>query len=250
VISQKSSIIDDLRAQLLQLQGFKSEDTARLAFGLGPIASAFPNQALPTGCIHEFIGGKSMDNHAPTTAFISGLLSTLMVNNGAAIWISQSRNVFPPALRAYGLQPDHFIFLNIKSEKDALWAMEESLKCGALTAVIAEIKNIDFTQSRRLQLAVEESKVTGFLLRDIQKLNTTASVTRWRITSASSEAIDGLPGIGFPRWKVELLRVRNGKPGAWYVTWRNGRFDDIKQVVDEKLAIKSSSINIAHRQAG
>jgi protein ImuA len=25
--------------------------------------------------------------------------------------------------------------------------------------------------------------------------------------------------MGFPRWEVELLKVRNGKPGKWLVQW-------------------------------
>ena len=37
-----------------------------------------------------------------------------------------------------------------------LWVIEEALKCEGLAAVIGEIKELSFTQSRRLQLAVEK----------------------------------------------------------------------------------------------
>lgn len=40
--------------------------------------------------------------------------------------------------------------------------MEEALKCGGLAAVVGEVQDISFTASRRLQLAVEQSGVTGF----------------------------------------------------------------------------------------
>jgi protein ImuA len=33
-----------------------------------------------------------------------------------------------------------------------------------------------------------------------------------------------LPGVGFPKWNVELLKVRNGKPGSWQVEWAAGKF--------------------------
>jgi hypothetical protein len=43
-----------------------------------------------------------------------------------------------------------------------------------------------------------------------------------------------LPGVGFPHWKVELLRIRNGIPGVWCVHWSGGRFvisqDNMKAV--------------------
>jgi len=94
-----------------------------------------------------------------------------------------------------------------------------------LTAVVGEMKEISFTASRRLQLAVEQSQVTGFILRNnFRNLNTTACVSRWKITSLPSEAVDDLPGIGFPKWRVELLRIRNGRSGVWDVQWMNGRF--------------------------
>ena len=51
----------------------------------------------------------------------------------------------------------------------------------------------------------------------------TACVSRWQISSLASEATD-LPGVGFPKWNIELLKIRNGKPGAWQVEWAAGKF--------------------------
>jgi protein ImuA len=141
------------------------------------------------------------------------------------LWISSSRTLFPPALKSFGLEPDRFIFIDLQKEKEVIWAMEEALKCEALSAVVGEIREIDFTASRRLQLAVEQSRVTGFILRNnYRNLNTTACVSRWKITPLSSESVDELPGIGFPKWKVELVRMRNGRSGVWDIQWVEGRF--------------------------
>jgi protein ImuA len=103
--------------------------------------------------------------------------------------------------------------------------MDEALKCSALTAVVGEMQEISFTASRRLQLAVEQSSVTGFVIRNNpRKLNTTACVSRWKITPLPSNSNENLPGIGYPCWKVELLRIRNGKPGVWDIVWGEGGF--------------------------
>jgi protein ImuA len=103
--------------------------------------------------------------------------------------------------------------------------MDEALKCNALSAVVGETREIDFTSSRRLQLAVEQSQVTGFVLRNTYRTpTTTACVSRWRITPLPSEVEDNLPGIGYPKWRVELLRMRNGKSGSWEIKWMGGRF--------------------------
>ncbi len=192
--------------------------------GLGPIKEAFPNGSFPLGAVHEFLLAGA-EGAAATGGFIAGLLASLMGSGGTSLWISSARKLFPPALISFGLQPDRFIFIDLQKEKDVVWAMEEALKCGALTSVVAEMKEISFTDSRRLQLAVEQSKVTGFVLRNNpQKVNATACVSRWKISSLPSESYEDLPGIGFPHWKVELLRIRNGKCGVWEIKWEGGKF--------------------------
>jgi len=129
------------------------------------------------------------------------------------------------------------IFIDLLKDKDVLWVMEEALKCTGLAAVIGEVRGLDFKQSRRLQLAVEQSHVTGFVLRNQSaKIGSTACAARWQIKPLPSEAVDGLPGLGFPRWQVELLRVRNGQPGNWIIEWSDNKFKPIeKQVLEQQL---------------
>ncbi len=236
----KADILAGLQTDILRLQGFKPADSAALDLGLGQIIDSFPNSVFPLGAIHEFISERK-EQAAVTTGFISGLLSVLMGNNGAAVWISADRKLFPPALRSFGIQPDRFIFIDLKKEKNVAWAMDEALKCGALSAVVGEMSELNFAQSRRLQLAVEKSKVTGFVLHHTKSINTTACVSRWKISSLPS-LTGGLPGIGYPKWKVELLRIRNGKPGSWEVYWRNGKFH-----IDEQ---STSILQWPEKQAG
>jgi protein ImuA len=85
---------------------------------------------------------------------------------------------------------------------------------------------LDLTATRRLQLAAETGGALGLLLRpDAASAEHTAAATRWRIGSLYADAAQGLDD---PRWKLELLRVRGGRPGGpWAVTWRAaaGRLD-------------------------
>src|SRR3990170_5486323 len=198
------NIIFQLQKDILLLQGYKPASSRAVSVDLGPIKEAFPNGSFPLGAVHEFLTGTA-EGAAATNGFIAGLLAPLMENGGTALWISSARTLFPPALKSFGIQPDRFIFIDLQKEKDVAWAMEEALKCGALTAVVGEMKEISFTASRRLQLVVEQSQGTGFILRNSPRnVNTTACVSRWQITPLPSESVDDLPGIGFPQWKVEL----------------------------------------------
>src|SRR5690606_18931399 len=100
---------------------------------------------------------------------------------GFCLWVSTGRSLFPPALAFFGIEPQHIIFIDVKRDKDALWVMEQGLKCKALAAVVAELQEVSFAQSQRLQLAVEKSRVTGFLhRRRPRRENTLACVSRFR----------------------------------------------------------------------
>ena len=221
----KAEIIAQLQREILPLQGYKPIPAGESQdIGLGRIKSAFPNNTFPIGAVHEFSCARAEDA-APSAGFISGILGSLMRSGGVVVWISSMRTIFPPGLKTFGIDPDKIVFVDLRKQKDVLWVMEESLKCEGIAAVVGEMSELTFTDSRRLQLAVEQSRVTGFILRvNPRNLNTTASVTRWRITSIPSLLPGGMPGVGFPRWNVELLKVRNGRPGTWQIEWKAGRF--------------------------
>ncbi len=228
--AQKSDIIRQLQKDILSLQGLKHCTTGSVVdVGLGPLNAAFPNETFPLGAVHEFIS-TGQEQTAATGGFISALISPLMRNNGVTLWISSRRMLFPPALKFFGIDPSRFIFVDLQKEPDVIWAIEEALKCEGLAAVVGELPDISFTASRRLQLAVEQSRVTGFIIRQQpRKLAVTACVTQWKITPIPGEPIEDLPGVGFARWKVELLKIRNGKPGIWEMGWAAGHFRHPKQ---------------------
>jgi len=127
--------------------------------------------------------------------------------------------------------------------------MEEALKTEGLGVVVGEIRDLDFTASRKLQLAVEKSRVTGLLLRhQPRQMGTVAAVARWRIGTAASDPEEGMPGVGAPRWKVDLLRVRNGTPGTWLVEWND--IDGLKTVNHEQTLRRTILPASENRLAG
>ena len=182
MITAKTDIITRLKMEILPLEGLRMSMAGEaLDAGLGPMNQAFPQGSFPLAAIHEFISN-GPESAAATSGFISALVSPLMKKGGAVIWIGSSGTIFPPALQQFGIEPDRIIFIDLQKEKDLLWAMEEALKCHGLSAVVGEIPDLSFTVSRRFQLAVEQSQVTGFIHRSNPRiLNTNASVSRWKI---------------------------------------------------------------------
>ncbi|MFL6829022.1 MAG: hypothetical protein ACJ8D5_00195 [Sphingomicrobium sp.] len=72
--------------------------------------------------------------------------------------ILESGRIYPPGLPA----PD-LIHVETRDAKDALWAMEEGLRCAGLSSVIGELwgdpRALDFTATRRVAVASERSGV-------------------------------------------------------------------------------------------
>ena len=80
--------------------------------------------------------------------------------------ILESGRVHPP-----GLPTQNLVHVEARDARDALWAMEEGVRCSSLSAVIGELwgdpKALDFTATRRLAVASERSGTPCWLVRQI-----------------------------------------------------------------------------------
>lgn len=226
----KQEIINKLRQDITGWEGFRPPAPGEAKdFGLGAIERAFPNQTFPTGVLHEFISTRP-EFTAAIGAFITGIIQTLLASGGVCVWVSYTRRIYPPALKRFGVNPDRIIFVDVQREKDVFWVTEEALKCGGIAAVICETRRFSFMDSRRLQLATEQSHVTGFILRkDAKQVNTTACAARWTVKPVRSKLRPGMPGVGHPRWQVDLLKVKNGHTGSWTLEWKRQQFTQVTE---------------------
>ena len=106
------------------------------------------------------------------------------------------------------------------SAQDALFALEEGLRCRDLAFVIGEIagnpRALGLTASRRLSLAAERHGVPLWLVRLDALRDLGSARLRWAVRSAPS-----LPprwnaaAPGAPAWQAELFRAHTYQPGRW-----------------------------------
>jgi protein ImuA len=221
--------IAQLRRDILSLEGYNPLPGEKIDIQCLPIEQAFPNESFPPAALHEFIS-HGPDSLAATAGFIATLVSALMKQGGAIVWInSRPERIYPPALKQFNIVPEHVLFVSPKRPKQLLWATEEALKCNGLAAVVSEIPDLDFILSRRLQLAAKQSRVSGFILRpNPVRIVKTACASRWQINPILSVLPDEMPGIGYPRWHVELKRATNGKENvSWQMEWTGERLQVI-----------------------
>lgn len=224
----RGTLLADLRARIRRIEGVGGDGARSLPFGVAAIDAALPAGGLPLGCLHALVG----EEGGAGTAFAAALLGRLATARAPALWVLRGRDLHAAGVAAFGLTPDRLIAVRAVRRSDALWVMEEGLRCGALSAVLGEIDGVDLTASRRLQLAAESSGVTGFLLRSEgeRRLPESASVavTRWRLAASPSRFADE-PGVGAARWRVTLERCRSGRPGAWVLEWKDGEWAERRE---------------------
>jgi|ERR1043165_4081902 protein ImuA len=142
-----------------------------------------------------------------------------------ALWIAtdfgmlETGALYGPGLDLIGLASAQLLVVRVARPIDALFAMEEALKCRALTAVVAEIGGeIDLTATRRLALAAREGGALGLLLRHKASAAPSAASTRWEIAACPSVP-DELGGLGRTAFRLSLLRNRRGPCGTWTLCW-------------------------------
>lgn len=224
MLPDQKQTITQLQSQILRIQGYRAPGRSGEAgsFDLGPLEGAFPGGVFPSGALHEFVC-EHREGAAATAGFASALLARLMNGGGTCLWISQNPRASPSGLARFGVHAERVIFVNLARTSDVLWATAEALACTGLAAVVAEVPKLDFAASRKLQLAAGCSGVTGLVFLS-EAYRASACAARWQITPLASGAEQGMPGVGHPRWRAELLKVRNGQPGVFQLEWRAGTF--------------------------
>ena len=190
-----------------------------------PIDRALPGGGLRLGCIHEVAGDEA------ATGFSAAMLARAgAARRGALLWLARGDDLYAPGLVRYGIGPGELLVVSgLSRPADMLWAMEEALRCRAVSGVVAEAGRIGLAAGRRLMLAAEATGVLGVVLARragegrrgglgdegvrAGDGGVRAAVSRWRVTGARR------PEAGGTRWRIKLLHCRGGRPAEWVVGW-------------------------------
>ncbi len=161
---------------------------------------------LAEGRVHEVCG-------TARHGFALGLAGR---TTGPVLWIGPPEGSGLNPCGMHGLcDPARLLFVAARRMTDRLWALEESLRAGAVALAIADLSEVPgLTPVRRLHLAAEAG--SG------------APGARWRPTGLIlTPAAGGAPGVesrwqvepdhspGRTRWQVSRPRARMAPPRAW-----------------------------------
>jgi protein ImuA len=194
-----------------------------LSFGIGAIDRMLGG-GLALGALHEVAPIRHF--HLGAAAGFAIALAAQTDADKSVLWIQpdfaslEGGSVYGPGLALLGLPLNRFLMLRVARSIDVLWAMEEALKSGALSTVIAELPEdlADLTMTRRLVLAARDGGTLGLLFRHQSTSEPNASMTRWDVASATGDT-DAFGGLGAPAFDLSLVKNRRGTCGRWTVSW-------------------------------
>ena len=262
---QKRMTADALRRTIQGIEEAGSANRPRLPLGVPAIDRALPGGGLRLGGIHEVVGDES------ATGFCAALLARAggagsagradgwdagpasAGSAGTLLWLAEGDDLYAPGLVRYGIGPGQLLVVSeLRRQDDMLWAMEEALRCRAVSGVVAEIGQIGLIAGRRLMLAAEGTGVLGLVLsrrargRGRGGVGVRAAISRWRVTAVPARTAIGEIGpprqtdeIGWwdetrwrdgTRWRIELLHCRGGRPAEWTVSWSSSKADLVHEV--------------------
>ena len=170
--------------------------------GLAPLDAVLPHGGLPGGAITEIISddpgagamslavriaaqsilewhGQAYPPGWPTSSEVGDSIPPGAMVAGAPgsdshdpnaihrriVLVDTTQDFYPPAAWQHGIMFDRLIVIRTNRWQDAFWAVDQSLRCRAVAAVIAPLPQLDECRSRRLQLAAKSSGCLGLILR-------------------------------------------------------------------------------------
>lgn len=193
-----------------------------LPTGIDTLDARLPGGGVAMGAVHELVareegaGLRTLAAHLARRAAMqcsqsSGASASQSsgTRGGYVIWLDAAADFYPPAVLSQGLPADRLVLLRPADRREALWGVDQSLRCRGVAAVVGAMPKLGRLEMRRLQLAAEAGGGIGLLLCVESSRRVVAAAggaaSRWRLTPA--------PSVGeAQRFVVEIEKCRGGRP--------------------------------------
>jgi protein ImuA len=205
-----------------QLEGLERpqplEDDQPVSTGVGALDRLLPARGMWRGSLVDYL---SPGSGSGTLALALAAASAAGGPDRALVVLDRQRRFYPLAARAWGIDLSRLLLIRPDNETDALWALDQALRCPGVGGVLAAWDQpMDVRDFRRLQLAAECGGTIGVLLRPArQRGQPTWSDVQWAISTKDGlrmkdEGRRTKPSSSPFVVQVELVRCRGGAAGA------------------------------------
>jgi protein ImuA len=198
---------------------------------LRPVQAAAWRPGLGEGTHHAEVFAAASEGSGAGLALALALDAATTDEERPFLWVQDAAALrlggrpYRPGLPA--VLRHRLIHVAAKSPEDALFALEEGLRCRDLAFVLGEVagnpRALDFTASRRLSLAAEKHGTPLWLVRLDARRDLSSARMRWAARAAPSPPPRwNAEAPGTPAWQAELFRARGHPPGEWVLREEGG----------------------------
>ncbi|WP_277967758.1 ImuA family protein [Sphingomonas echinoides] len=215
-----SAAPDSLAPRIEQLRTIATPvtDYRVLPFGVEAIDRRLAAGGLRAGALHEATARSgSMADDGAATLFLAGIAAREAASTGGPVlWATCRCDLYAPGLAQAGLSSASVLYAQPADDAALLAVIEDAVRDGTPSAIVAEARKVSMVATRRLQLVAAEADMPVLLLRRRRARDQdpfaepSAAWTRWRIGSAPSARLD-VAGVGRARWSLDLARQRGGE---------------------------------------
>jgi protein ImuA len=157
----------ELQRQIRLWESTALPSAAVRSTGCPAVNELFPAQGVREGTLVEWLG-EGAASGGPTLSLSIG--RNVCLPGRPIVVIDTQHELFPVGLEGLGFDLAQVVLVRPASEREALWAGEEVLRCEGIGLVWMRLERLSHTSFRRLKLAAEASRGIGFLQRSSQSL--------------------------------------------------------------------------------
>ena len=157
----QASLLANLQHEIACLEQARQPVGEPISTGCAALDRLLPQHGLRRGTLVEWLAADGCG--AVTLALVAA--QEACREGGILVVTDRHRQVYPPALCAYGLELSQVVFVHPRNRRDQLWALNQSLRCRAVAAVLCWPEALDDRAFRRLQLSAEQGESLGLLMR-------------------------------------------------------------------------------------
>ena len=175
--------------------------------GLPRLDATLPGGGLPTGTLAEIL---YQEQGTGALSLAVRWTQQALIGGGHAVFVESPETndaLYPPALVQAGLPVERVVVIRPDSRRDAIWACDQSLRCGGVSAVVVRyggFRHLPARVWRLFQLAAEAGEGIGLILRACGEVPVagTFATTRLLVERAG---------------RIRVLRTREGMPVESFV---------------------------------
>ena len=194
------------RADIWRGRGAFPKTNSGIPTGFAELDALLPGGGWPKGALTEILSEPSSaslrESRGSGALWLTmPALAQLSQQPRWLTWIAPPHIPYAPALTNMGVDLTKVLLVHPKTQADMLWALEQALRSGTCSAVLAWLGNINPKSLRRLQLAAETGKTWGLLF-----------CQRPYAPSGSTAALRLKVEPTYEGLAVEVLKQRGGWP--------------------------------------